>query len=77
MKKLYDYMNFNFPEYKENAYIGTNNDYVKIDELKLLLDGDYKQFDKKFFHWFRKKKWAKDSVKSVLAYMLCLTPLGK
>lgn len=65
VQKLFDYMNQNFPSYVKNPYIGMDNIYIKLNEINILLEGDYKKFDKEFFYWIRKKKWLRDNLKRI------------
>lgn len=70
VQNLYDYMKNNFPDYRKNPYIKTDNDYVKMNELKVLLDGNYSRFDKEFFFLFRKRKQVKEQLKRILPWRI-------
>lgn len=65
-QQLIDYMNRHFPGYKTNPYIDTFNEYVKEEEIDVLLKDGYDLFDKQFFAKKRRMNRIKDIVKKML-----------
>lgn len=66
VKVLFDFIEKWFPNYKENPYIELESSYINLDELRALINGGYKKFDKKYYFWFRKNKWIRYHVKKIL-----------
>ena len=61
-EQLISYMNTNFPEYKNNKYIDTPNEYVIREEIDALIDKGYIAFDKCYYS----KKRIVNRIKSVI-----------
>ena len=55
-------MNTNFPEYKNNKYIDTPNEYVIREEIDALINNGYIAFDKCYYS----KKRIVNRIKSVI-----------
>lgn len=61
-EQLISYMNTNFPEYKNNKYIDTPNEYVIREEIDALINKGYIAFDKCYYS----KKRIVNRIKSVI-----------
>lgn len=65
-RKLREYVQINFPEYRSNVYIDGSEVEVDIEELRVLLNGEYKRFDRMYCKKLRVEKKLKDLIRLVL-----------
>jgi len=63
--KLTEYVKNVFPNYKENVYIEAANKHVNYEELQVLLNEDYEQFDCRFYRFKRFKGKIKDTLRTL------------